>query len=357
MARRCSKLRLYTVGTNFRPAKSRSGSHPLEAEGGSPRSTDLKPLSTPYNRAHHWFAVFTAATTFLLIIAGALVTSNDAGLAVPDWPTSFGHWPVTYSYFEVPMVGGIMYEHGHRIVAQFIGVLTIILAIWTWRRDRRPWLRTLGIAALGTVIIQGVLGGITVLKFLPPVVSTAHAAVGQTFFCIAVAIALFTGRRWVGEEPQTRVDTNRPSLPVLAWLSVAAVYVQLILGAMFRHNGMKLLPHLISAVIVTAVLSWTITRTLSRYGDLEQLRRPAIMLLALLLAQLSLGFTAYLTRVVWGQDAVQPSTAMVVTTVAHVAVGALLLATTVVLAIQAWRHMPVLHEERVPGGTQKAVTA
>mgnify|MGYP005809623161 CR=1 FL=1 len=314
-------------------------------------------ITTPYNRAHHWFAVFTAAATFLLIVAGALVTSNDAGLAVPDWPTSFGHWPVTYSYFEVPMVGGIRYEHGHRIIAQFIGVLTIVLAIWTWRADRRSWMRKLGIAALATVIVQGILGGITVLKFLPPSVSTAHAAVGQTFFCIAVAIALFTGQRWVGEEPRMRSDTSRPALPMLAWTSVAAVYVQLILGAMFRHHGMKLLPHLISAVVVTAVLTWTITRALSHYSDIEQLRRPAIMLLVLLLVQLSLGFTAYLTRVRWGSDAVQPGQAMVIATVSHVAVGALLLATSVVLAIQAWRHVPVLHAERASAGTQKAVTA
>jgi cytochrome c oxidase assembly protein subunit 15 len=123
--------------------------------------------------------------TFCLIIAGALVTSNDAGLSVPDWPTSFG------SLYKIPrMVGGVRFEHTHRMVAEFVGLLTIIIAIWTWRVDKRPWMKALGIGALGTVIAQGILGGITVLHFLPPAVSTAHAIVGQTFFCIAVAIAL-----------------------------------------------------------------------------------------------------------------------------------------------------------------------
>ncbi len=152
-------------------------------------------LTTPFNRAHHNFAVFAAFATFILIIAGALVTSNDAGLSVPDWPTSFGH------IAKMPrMVGGVKFEHTHRMIAEFIGTLTIIIAVWTWRSDRRSWMKKLGIAALGTVILQGILGGITVLELLPPAVSTAHAIVGQTFFCIAVAIALFTGRRFVQEE-------------------------------------------------------------------------------------------------------------------------------------------------------------
>ncbi|MCI0354219.1 MAG: COX15/CtaA family protein, partial [Acidobacteria bacterium] len=144
-------------------------------------------MSTPYNRAHHGFAVFTAGVTFVLLIAGALVTSNDAGLAVPDWPTSFG------SLYKIPpMVGGVKYEHGHRMVAQFVGLLTIVLALWTWRVDRRAWMRKLGFAALGLVIVQGILGGITVLYFLPPWVSTAHATLAQTFFCTIVLMALFT---------------------------------------------------------------------------------------------------------------------------------------------------------------------
>jgi cytochrome c oxidase assembly protein subunit 15 len=296
--------------------------------------------------------VFTAWSTFLLIVAGALVTSNDAGLSVPDWPTSFG------SLWRMPhMVGGVKFEHGHRMVAEFIGLLTIGLAVWTWRTDRRSWMKKLGIAALGTVILQGILGGITVLNFLPPAVSTAHAMVGQTFFGIAVAIALFTGRRFSGETPRTVVERHRPSLITLTLLSVFILYVQLFLGSMFRHKGMAWEPHVINAGIVAVILTWTAVRALSFYAEIDSIRRPATMMLALLIVQLSLGFVAFLTKVVWQEGVIQPMPAQVFSTVAHTAVGALLLATAVVLAIQAWRHVPVLHEERIPSGEQKAVTA
>jgi cytochrome c oxidase assembly protein subunit 15 len=318
------------------------------------RSTDLTSLSTPYHRAHHRFAVFTAFFTFLLIVLGALVTSNDAGLSVPDWPTSFHHWPVTYGYFTVPMVGGIKWEHGHRMLAQVIGILTIILAIWTSRVDRRSWMRKLGWAALALVVAQGILGGITVLHFLPPSISSAHAALAQAFFCLVVAMALFTGRSWV-QEPRMSLPTRRPALPVLASLALAAVYMQLILGAAFRHHGIKLLPHLIGAAVVTWIILWTIVRVFSDYRQVEQLRRPAIVLLGLLMVQLALGAGAWMMRVQW-RNAPQNPMPMVVTTVAHVAVGALVLATTVVLAINAWRHVAVAHQGRVPAHAGKAVT-
>jgi heme a synthase len=307
--------------------------------------------TTPFNRPHHIFAVFTACATFLLIVAGALVTSNDAGLSVPDWPTTFGH------VFKMPrMVGGVKFEHGHRMIAEFIGVLTIAIAVWTWRSDRRSWMKKLGIAALGTVVAQGILGGITVLKFLPPAVSTAHAVVGQTFFCIAVCIAMFTGRRWAHEEPTTSIDTQKPTLQTLTLLSLATVYLQLILGGMFRHKGMGWEPHVVNAGVVAILVTWTAVRALTRYPELDAIRRPATLLIGLLIAQISLGFFAFLEKVVLGADAAQPSGYMVLATVVHTAVGALLLATAVVLAIQTWRHVAVLHLERAPASTRKAVT-
>ena len=159
------------------------------------RELFLQRIALPYNRARHRFAVFTGCVTFLLIVAGALVTSNDAGLSVPDWPTSFG------SLYKIPhLVGGVRFEHTHRMIAQFVGFLTIILAIWTWRADPRRWMKYLGITALGLVIAQGVLGGLTVLFYLPPAISSAHAALAQTFFCVTALIAVFTGRRWVEEK-------------------------------------------------------------------------------------------------------------------------------------------------------------
>jgi len=284
-----------------------------------------------------------ACWTFLLIIAGALVTSNDAGLSVPDWPTSFGSW------YKIPkLVGGVKFEHTHRMIAQVAGLLTIILAIWTWRVEKRRWLRNLGFAAIGTVILQGVLGGITVRFFLPPPISSAHAALAQTFFCIAVAMAVFTGQKWVEEQPRIEFDSRRPSLFTLTLLSIFVLYVQLVLGAMFRHHGMSWWPHVVHAVVVCFVLAWTAIRALTVYSKIEAIRRPAVLMLSLLIAQLCLGFTAFLTRVAWGRDAVQPEFPMVISTVTHVAVGALLLATAVILAIQVWRHVPVAFEERLP---------
>ncbi len=243
------------------------------------------------------------------------------------------------------------------MIAQGAGLLTIILAIWTWRAEKRRWLQILAWAALGTVILQGILGGITVLFYLPPAVSSAHAALAQTFFCIAVAVALFTGRKWIEEVPRVGPDARKPSLFQLTMLSILVLYVQLLLGAMFRHHGMSWWPHVANAVIVAFVLAWTAIRAISVYSQIEAIRRPAIMMIALLLAQLCLGFAAFLTRVAWGRDAVQPELPMVISTVAHVAVGALLLATTVVLAIQVWRHVPVAFEERVPQAQPDASSA
>jgi cytochrome c oxidase assembly protein subunit 15 len=276
-------------------------------------------------------------------MAGALVTSNDAGLSVPDWPTSFGY------LIKVPhFVGGIRYEWTHRMLAGSLITLTLGIAFWTLIVERRRWLRWLAVGAFCTIIAQAILGGLTVLLFQPPAVSTAHAAVAQTFFCIAVAIALFTGRRWVEEQPRVEFDHRRPSLFTLTLLSIFVLYVQLILGGMFRHHGLSWWPHVLHAVVVSFVLAWTAVRALTIYPHIEAVRRPAILMLSLVIAQLCLGFTAFLTRVAWGRNAAQPEVPMIVATVAHVAVGALLLATTVILAIQVWRHVPVAIADKLP---------
>jgi len=315
-------------------------------------ATPQKIVALPYNRNHHRFALLLACWTFLLIIAGALVTSNDAGLSVPDWPTSFGSW------YKIPkLVGGVQFEHTHRMIAQGAGLLTIILAVWTWRAEKRRWLRILAYAAVGTVIAQGILGGLTVLFYLPPAISSAHAALAQTFFCLAVAMATFTSQKWIEEEPRVEFDERRPSLFTLTLLSIFVLYVQLILGALFRHHGLSWWPHVANAVVVSFVLAWTAVRALTVYSKVEAVRRPAILMLSLVIAQLCLGFTAFLTRVEWGKDEVQPELPMVISTVTHVAVGALLLATTVILAIQVWRHAPVKFEERLPQPERNPSTA
>ncbi len=242
------------------------------------------------------------------------------------------------------------------MVAGTLVSLTLAIAIWTLLVEKRRWMRWLAAGAFCTVIAQATLGGMTVLFFQPPWLSTAHATVAQTFFCIAVAIALFTGRKWVDPEedrpekdqPSVEVDSRHPTLFTLTLLSIVVLYVQLILGGMFRHHGMSWWPHVLNAATVSFVLAWTAIRAISVYSNIDAVRRPAIIMLSLLITQLCLGFAAFLTRVAWGQGAVQPELPMVASTVAHVAVGALLLATTVVLAIQVWRNVPVALAERVP---------
>ncbi len=228
--------------------------------------------------------MFLAGATLVLIVLGALVTSNDAGLSVPDWPTSFG------SLYKIPpMVGGVKYEHGHRMFAEFIGLLIIAMAVWTQRVETRRWMKVLGWIALAAVVGQGVLGGITVLFYLPWAISTAHATLAQTIFCVVTAMALFTSRSWLQDSEPIAERGVTPGTPTLTVIAAACVWIQLILGAAFRHSGIKLLPHLIGACIVSAVLCWTVVRVLSRYGSVAQLRKPAQTVLALLMIQLGLG--------------------------------------------------------------------
>ena len=329
-----------------------------------------------FNSAYHKFTLFLCACTFLLIVAGALVTSNDAGLAVPDWPTSFG------SFYKIPpMVGGVKYEHGHRMVAQFVGLLTIILAVWTQRKESRSWMRKLGWFMLLLVIIQGVLGGLTVKMLLPWYISTAHAMVAQTFFSLTLLMTIFSGRRWMESEPTARRSgssaiSNQQAAILgyaagrnavrsavsgglkftdLSTFAVLAVYMQLFLGGAFRHGGMHFLPHLIGAGVATIILLWAAIRGIVGFPNIKPIRGASIAILALLVLQLILGFGAYITRVEWGKDAAQPQPSMVATTVAHVAVGALLLAHCFMLTVHAYRHLVSATE--AARADQKAVVA
>src|SRR6266487_2521064 len=137
------------------------------------------------HRGLHRYSLLVTCATFFLIIAGALVTSHDAGLAVPDWPLSFGK-------LFPKMDGNVFWEHGHRIVATTVGVLTIGLATYLYRTERRTWMRRLGLVALGGVVAQGLLGGLTVKLMLPLGVSAAHATLAQLFFCTVVSLSVFT---------------------------------------------------------------------------------------------------------------------------------------------------------------------
>ncbi len=289
------------------------------------------------NPGLHRFAVFTAISTFCLIVAGALVTSNDAGLSVPDWPLSYG------SLFP-PMVGNIRYEHTHRLIAGFVLVLLAGLAIWLRRAEPRAWVRWLGYSALAAGVGQAILGGITVLFFLPTLVSVGHACLAQVIFSATVMLAIVTGRKW-RNLPPAALDPNSPPLSQLAALTAGAVFLQLMMGAAFRHNGFGILPHLVGAAIVTALVMWTLYRVISRHSGELGLMRPAGLLGVLLMVQLLLGGASYLVLEAT-RDAPQPLPPMVYTTVAHVAGGALTLATSVWLLFAARRLLHTAENRR-----------
>ncbi|MFN2624211.1 MAG: heme A synthase, partial [Chthoniobacterales bacterium] len=185
----------------------------------------------------HRFAWFTSIATLLLICSGGMVTSKGVGLAVPDWPTTFG-----YNMFLFPVskwVGGIFFEHTHRLIASTVGFLTIILAIWIWRVDRRRWMRRLGFAALGAVILQGVLGGLRV-TMLRDQIGIFHACLAQAFLGLIVLIAIVTTNFWrtIGNstDPFGQVSAQLHRIKAIAIVATFAIYVQLTLGATMRHQ-------------------------------------------------------------------------------------------------------------------------
>ena len=293
----------------------------------------------------HRFAKFVAGCTVLLVLAGSLVTSTDSGLSVPDWPTSYG-WNM-FTFPPSKWVGGILYEHGHRLIASTVGFLTIILAVWLWTSEPRRWMKWLGLTALGSVIAQGVLGGLTVKFFLPAPISTAHAGLAEIFFCMTVAIALFTSPRWIAGYGGRILDDS--GLRRLATATTTLIYCQILVGATMRHTGAGLaipdfplmfghlwpthwdpkiaihFTHRVGALLVTLAVLATATTVFAR-TSISELRRPALLLVALVAVQVCLGaFTVLSRRDVWINSL-------------HVVCGALVLTTSLVLTLRTWRE-------------------
>lgn len=293
----------------------------------------------------HRYAIFLAVCTLFLVVAGASVTSTESGLSVPDWPLSYGQ-------VMPEMKGGIFYEHGHRMVATTVGFLTIIMAIWLWRADPRPWMKRLGFAALGAVIFQGILGGLTVIYLLPKPVSISHACLAELFFSTTCAIALFTSPQWKrGPVPvQAYGFPARPGSVI--WLP-AVVLLQVALGAAFRHKWLDLTFHVAGAFIVTGVVMYSAIVFLMNYREHAPIRTTATALLVITFAQVFLGVAAYMSRVATA-DAPQPMPVMVIFTVAHVALGALTMAASVLMAIQVHRHVRLAHVEAPMTGVRYA---
>jgi cytochrome c oxidase assembly protein subunit 15 len=289
-----------------------------------------KTVGTRFHPGLHRWSILLACCTLLLVVAGGMVTSRDAGLSVPDWPLSYGK-------LMPPMEGGILYEHGHRMIATTVGMLTIVSMIWLLRAEKRRWMRVLGIVALLAVITQGVLGGMTVLYLLPWWISTAHASLAQLFFSMTVALTLFTSDWWVrgargmDENPKHRIRSLSLAAPL-------CVLGQLALGAAARHKAIGSIYHICWAPIVTGVVLWVSLRILLHYAENRELRTVAITLAGITFCQIFLGIAAYMTRIAY-VDAVQPMPLMVTFTVLHVAVGALTMAASVALAILVRRNV------------------
>ena len=284
------------------------------------------------DRGLHRLAILLATVTLLLLVAGALVTSNEAGDSVPDWPLSFGRWLIHSKDF----VANARYEYSHRVVAVTVGLVTAIFAVRAWTKERRPLIRKLALIAFAGVLAQALLGGVRVLFFeYKPLIAPLHALIAQSFFGLIVALILLTSADWWKPKP-LKEDARFPSTRRLTVVTVSAVLMQLVLGAGFRHGAFGIIPHIVGAFVVSSMVIWTALIILHRYGGDAYLRRPTLAMLVLLSCQVVLGVLAYVARLKFRFDA-QPLEPMITLTVAHVVVGALTLASVVVLTLKCWR--------------------
>ena len=286
-------------------------------------------------------AKIAAAATFLLVVAGGLVTSHGAGLAVVDWPNSFGYTMFLYPLSR--MTGGIYYEHAHRLFGSLVGLTTVALAVLLWRREPRQWVRSLALAAVPLVAVQGVLGGLRVtgrftLATSPDAVApnlaiaVVHGTLAQLFLSLVVVIAAATSAAWQAA-PAPRPDPRAGADRGLTVLLLPVLIVQLVLGALQRHTGQLLLVHICFAVVVSLVALAAAVRALGLYRDLPVLPALGRWLIWLVGAQLTLGVGAFLA-ITTAAPGAPPSALAVLVRTAHQANGALLLAVAVLL--MAW---------------------
>jgi cytochrome c oxidase assembly protein subunit 15 len=288
----------------------------------------MTPNSTPTSRGVYRFAVATASFTVLLLTAGALVTNNDAGDSVPDWP-------LAYHRIIPPLVGGIRFEYSHRVIAGIVSIMTLILAIWITAKDRRPLAKRLGWIAVALVLAQAVLGGIRVLEGDPIVSATAHATLAQIFFITLVGIALYVSPWWQSELPQLE-DSGSPRTTTMGWWTTFVILGQILLGAAFRHGALGIVPHLIGAGAVIVMVVWTGRVVKSRFRGVKDLRRRVMWLHLFFGIQILLGFAAW-WAMTSGIAAVQPTFLYVTLTAAHVVGGALTIGASVLLALTCQR--------------------
>jgi heme a synthase len=300
-------------------------------------------------RAAYRFAVLTSCCTALLLMAGALVTNNDAGDSVPDWPLAYGR-------LVPPLIGGIRFEYAHRVVAGVVAILTLILAIWLTfaKLPRRRAAKPLGWLALVLVLAQAGLGALRVKEVHPMLSATAHATLAQIFFITVVGLALYLSPWWGGDLPQLD-DVKSPSLRVLTTMTTLAILAQLILGAAFRHGAFGINPHLVGAAVVTVLVVWVGRAAKVRFREDRDLRRCTIFLHSFFGLQILLGFAAWYAVRVLAMQSEQPTTLFVSLTVAHVLGGALTLAASVIFTLTSFRLIPRSPaESTVPNPAERA---
>ena len=281
----------------------------------------------------HRLAYLTAGATFLLIVIGGIVTSTDSGLAVPDWPTTFGYNMFLYPLSE--MVGGILYEHSHRLMGSLVGILTVGLLVFLWAKDSRKWLKWLGLIALIAVVVQGVLGGLRVTQ-INRNFAIVHACLAQAFFALLCGIAWFTSRGWWQDKPAAPIDAAQ-KLRRLSLITTCLIYVQLIFGAVLRHTGSRLDMHLLFAFLVTLHIFLLARRVLGTNDEIQRSASSMVFgLLGLLAVQLMLGTGAFFARLTAFGETFATGLTVTITT-AHVAVGALMLVSSFVLTLKIYR--------------------
>ena len=301
-------------------------------------------MTATYHPSVHRFSIFVVCWTLLLLVAGALVTSNEAALSVPDWPLSYGS-------LTPPIVGGIRYEHSHRVIAGVLGLLSIVLAVWVWARDERRWLRWFSVIAVLGIVAQAILGGEVVRQLLHYWLPVMHACFAQIVFAALLSIAVFTSRWLIMDQPRLE-DTGSPSIHTHTIVNATIIYFQVILGAGFRHKEIPVWPHMVGALIVLGMVIWTAAVLRRRFEKSRAISKTRILLHAVLGTQLLLGLGAYWSRLTTANDP-QPMPLMVTLTVLHTVVGALLFAVSILLVLLCYRLVP--RKREVPAATQRPV--
>lgn len=290
----------------------------------------------------HRLAILLSCMTIVLLGAGALVTSNEAGDSVPDWPFSFGRWLISSNHF----VANVRFEYSHRVIAGVVGLTTLLVAVWAQFTERRSWVRKLGWIALAGVVAQAGIGGVRVLfPEYKALIAVPHALVAQSFFAVVITLVVITSRSWFSAHSM-KPDRDGMPLRKLVAASVGAVLMQLVLGAGFRHQAFGIIPHIMGAAAVTVLIVSTLVTVMRRHGGDDYLAGPAKAAIGLLVVQLCLGVAAYLARLASASDP-QPLEPMISLTVAHLVVGALTLAVMVVLALRSFQVVSPLREQSV----------